>query len=76
VEVTTDGEKTWQAAQVKPGLSNNAWQLWRADLQVDRSVKDIRVRATDGAGKPQISTPNDSFPSGATGYDRVTIAVE
>jgi len=75
VEVSTDGEKTWQPAQVKPGMSENTWQLWRADISVDGSVKDIRVRATDGTGKPQTRQENDPFPSGATGYDSVRIAV-
>ncbi len=75
VEVSTDGEKTWLPAQVKPGLSQNSWQLWRADIDVDSSVHDIRVRATDGAGKPQTRTPADQFPSGATGYDTTRIAV-
>jgi DMSO/TMAO reductase YedYZ molybdopterin-dependent catalytic subunit len=75
VEVSTDGEKTWQPAQVKPALSPYAWQLWRADLQVDRSVKDIRVRATDGQGRPQTREQNDPFPSGATGYHTVRIAL-
>jgi len=75
VQVSTDGEKTWQEAQVKPGLSQNSWQLWRADLNVDNSVKDIRVRATDGQGKPQTRQENDPFPSGATGYHTIRIAV-
>jgi DMSO/TMAO reductase YedYZ molybdopterin-dependent catalytic subunit len=75
VEITTDGEKTWQPAQVKSGLSGNSWQLWRADIQVDPSVRDIRVRATDGQGKPQTREENDPFPSGATGYHAVRIAV-
>jgi DMSO/TMAO reductase YedYZ molybdopterin-dependent catalytic subunit len=75
VEVSTDGEKTWQPAQVKPGLSANTWQLWRADISVDSSVHDIRVRATDGTGKLQTRQPADPFPSGATGYDTERIAV-
>jgi DMSO/TMAO reductase YedYZ molybdopterin-dependent catalytic subunit len=75
VEVSTDGEKTWLPAQVKPGLSPYTWQLWRADLNVDRSVRDIRVRATDGQGKPQTRQQSDPFPAGATGYDAVRIAV-
>src|SRR5262249_61929077 len=29
VEVSTDQGRTWQAAQVKPGLSPYTWQLWR-----------------------------------------------
>ena len=32
-------------------MSTNTWQLWRADINVDRSVKGIRVRATDGGGR-------------------------
>jgi DMSO/TMAO reductase YedYZ molybdopterin-dependent catalytic subunit len=75
VEVSVDGEKTWLPAQVKPGLSRNTWQLWRADITVDSSVHDIRVRATDGTGKPQTRQPADPFPSGATGYDTARIAV-
>jgi hypothetical protein len=47
----------------------------RADISVDRSVKEIRVRATDGLGHPQTRESNPPFPSGATGYHSVTIAV-
>ena len=75
VEVSTDSGRTWQAAQVKPGLSPYTWQLWRADLQVDQSVKNVRVRATDGQGRPQTREDNPPFPSGATGYHSITIAV-
>jgi DMSO/TMAO reductase YedYZ molybdopterin-dependent catalytic subunit len=75
VEVSTDGEKTWQPAQVKPGLASNTWQLWRADINVDRSARDIRVRATDGQGKLQTRQENDPFPSGVTGYHTIRIAV-
>lgn len=75
VEVSTDGEKTWQPAQLKPGLSPYTWQLWRADISADSSVREIRVRATDGQGRPQTREENAPFPSGATGYHRVRIAV-
>jgi len=75
VEVSTDAGQTWQSAQVKAGLSANTWQLWRADVAVDRSVKGIRVRATDRQGHPQTRESNPPFPSGATGYHSVTIAV-
>jgi hypothetical protein len=75
VEVSTDGGQTWQPAQVKPGLSANAWQLWRADLQVDHNTRDLRVRATDGQGHLQIRQESDPFPAGVTGYHRVFIAV-
>jgi DMSO/TMAO reductase YedYZ molybdopterin-dependent catalytic subunit len=75
VEVSTDSGQTWQPAQVKPGLGPDTWQLWRGDVQVDRSVHEVRVRATDGEGHVQTSQPAPPFPSGATGYHSVTIAV-
>ena len=53
VEVSTDAGQTWQAAQVKPGLSPDTWQLWRADVQEERGTHEIRVRATDGLGHLQ-----------------------
>jgi DMSO/TMAO reductase YedYZ molybdopterin-dependent catalytic subunit len=75
VEVSSDVGKTWQPAQVKPGLSAYTWQLWRADINVDRSVKQIQVRATDGLGQTQTREENPPFPAGSTGYHHVTIAV-
>jgi DMSO/TMAO reductase YedYZ molybdopterin-dependent catalytic subunit len=75
VEVSADQGRTWQPAQVKPGLSPNTWQLWRTDLQVDRATKELRVRATDALGHPQLRQPAPPFPAGATGYHAITIAV-
>jgi DMSO/TMAO reductase YedYZ molybdopterin-dependent catalytic subunit len=75
VEVSSDLGRTWQPAQVKAGLSPYTWQLWRADLQVARDVKDVRVRAVDGQGRPQTREEAPPFPSGATGYHAITVAV-
>jgi DMSO/TMAO reductase YedYZ molybdopterin-dependent catalytic subunit len=75
VEVSTDMGRTWQPAQVKPALAPNTWQLWRADIQVDHAVREIRVRAVDGLGHVQIREEAPPFPSGSTGYHAITIAV-
>jgi len=75
VDVSTDQGRTWQPAQVKPGLSPYTWQLWRADINVNSSVHDIRVRATDGQGTPQIREEAPPFPSGSTGYHDIAIGV-
>ncbi|HEY3059713.1 MAG TPA: molybdopterin-dependent oxidoreductase [Chloroflexota bacterium] len=75
VEVSTDQGRTWQPGQVKPGLSPYTWQLWRADLTVDKAVRDIRVRAVDGRGVPQLREEAPPFPSGSTGYHAITVAV-
>ena len=75
IEVSTDLGRTWQPGQVKAGLSPYTWQLWRADLNVDKSVRDIRVRAIDGQGVPQKREEAPPFPSGSTGYHAITVAV-
>jgi DMSO/TMAO reductase YedYZ molybdopterin-dependent catalytic subunit len=75
VEVSTDAGRTWQPTQLKPGLSPYTWQLWRADLTADNSVRSVRVRAVDGQGTPQIRQEAPPFPSGSTGYHSVAIAV-
>jgi len=75
VEISTDQGQSWLPAQVKPGLSANTWQLWRTDVEVSRATREIRVRATDGQGRPQTRENAPPFPAGSTGYHSVTIAV-
>ena len=75
VEISMDQGQTWLAAQVKPGLSANTWQLWRTDVEVSRTTREIRVRATDGLGRLQTRESAPPFPAGSTGYDSITIAV-
>jgi DMSO/TMAO reductase YedYZ molybdopterin-dependent catalytic subunit len=75
VEISTDQGQTWLPAQLKPGLSANTWQLWRTDVDVSRNTHEIRVRATDGQGRPQTRENAPPFPAGSTGYHSVTIAV-
>lgn len=75
VEVSADSGQTWTAAQVKPPLSPNAWQIWRADLDLQPSAQQLQVRATDGAGNVQIRQQASPFPSGSTGYDTIRVAV-
>jgi DMSO/TMAO reductase YedYZ molybdopterin-dependent catalytic subunit len=75
VELSLDGGRTWQDGSVKPRLSPEGWQLWEAQVQIDRNVKSIQVRATDGQGRLQIREPNPPFPNGSTGYHTVSIAV-
>jgi DMSO/TMAO reductase YedYZ molybdopterin-dependent catalytic subunit len=75
VELSTDGGRTWQPAEVKPRLSPQGWQLWRAQVNVDRTVRELRVRAVDGTGRMQVREPAPPFPSGSTGYHTVNIVV-
>lgn len=75
VEVSTDNGQTWVEATVKPPRSDTSWALWRLDWNVPSGSKTyiLKVRATDGKGKPQISDLADSFPDGASGYHTISV---
>lgn len=60
-----DGE--WQAATLRPPLSDTTWVLWRFEWPFQAGSHDFRVRCTDGAGAPQITEEQGTFPSGASG---------
>ena len=78
VEVSADGGKTWQAADIKPAESPWAWYRWstKADLKSGQNV--LMCRATDALGRGQ---PMDGLtrwnPRGYewNGVDRVEITI-
>ena len=75
VEVSTDGGASWEQAVLKRELSPFAWRLWRYRWTPagppGRSL--ILVRATDGSGNVQTSRVEDPHPTGASGYDGLSI---
>lgn len=72
VEVSVDDGASWREAELEPPPSGLTWARWRLAFDpADATV--ILVRATDGDGEVQIETPTDPHPSGATGYDAVTL---
>jgi DMSO/TMAO reductase YedYZ molybdopterin-dependent catalytic subunit len=75
VDVSTDGGRTWDRAQLKTPLGTDTWRLWRYRWVPRRAGRyPILVRSFDGAGRPQIRRAHhDPFPSGATGYDEVVV---
>ena len=75
VEVSVDSGQTWQAAELKQGLSPDTWQLWRANVNVTPGTKSVRVRAWDGQGHLQVRQEQPPFPSGSTGWDTVDLLV-
>ena len=76
VEVSTDGGKTWQAAVLKPPISNDTWVLWAFEwITTQTGSVNVYARATDGTGVVQTSAQNNNFPSGATGYASTSIKV-
>jgi DMSO/TMAO reductase YedYZ molybdopterin-dependent catalytic subunit len=70
VEVSTDGGKTWEQAEIKPALSQYSWALWHKEWSPRYPGRHlIKVRATDGTGATQTAAYTTPFPSGSSGYD-------
>ena len=76
VEVSLDGGKSWLDCElVTPGHAG-VWSLWRYRwARPGAGSYSLQVRATDGRGKPQIATRQDSYPDGASGYDTRSLRV-
>ena len=74
VEVSTDGGSTWSRARLKAPLSPYTWTLWLYKGVPER-MHDATIlsRAFDGSGRPQARVEVAPFPSGATGYDVITV---
>jgi DMSO/TMAO reductase YedYZ molybdopterin-dependent catalytic subunit len=74
VEVAVDGGG-WQPATVATQPTKDAWRLWTFDWDAQPGKHSLMVRATDGTGAVQTSTPADPYPSGATGYHTIDVTV-
>jgi len=74
VEVSTDGGRTWTAANLYPAKSGLTWRLWTF-LWTPPASGSFRIvaRAVDGTGTLQVSTPAPPFREGSAGYDSITL---
>ena len=76
VEVSVDGGKTWQQAQLKPPISKLTWALWAFEwFPTKTGMYNVYARATDGTGATQTSQQSPTFPNGATGYAMIQLNV-
>lgn len=74
VEVSTDGGRTWEQAEIKSPLSPYTWSLWQRRWTPPQAGKHkIIVRATDGRGVTQTSQYAPPAPDGSSGYHSKTI---
>ena len=76
VEYSTDGGRTWTAADFKPPLSPLTWVLWSATWNPGgEGAYKLQVRATDGTQAMQDPKATPSYPNGASGYHTIQVNV-
>ncbi|MGI8747572.1 MAG: molybdopterin-dependent oxidoreductase, partial [Deinococcus sp.] len=67
VEVSVDGEKSWQAARLIQPRSRSVWTTWELAWTPAAGNHQLSVRAYSGS-TVQKSAEKDALPEGATGY--------
>jgi DMSO/TMAO reductase YedYZ molybdopterin-dependent catalytic subunit len=76
VEYSTDGGRSWAAADLKPPLSSLTWVLWSAVWTPSgEGSYRLQVRTTDATGMAQDAKGAASYPGGASGYHTIQISV-
>jgi len=76
VEVSADGGKTFNAAELEPALGQLTWVRWKLDWTPSGTGKfTIVARSTDQTGERETEIQRDPFPSGATGWDSVDVII-
>jgi DMSO/TMAO reductase YedYZ molybdopterin-dependent catalytic subunit len=71
VEVSADGGTSWSDAAFTSPYVPTAWRLWKYEWRATPGDHRLIVRATDGAGTPQVATKRPTAPEGATGLHEV-----
>ena len=75
VELSWDGRRSWQAAQLQNEFSPYAWRFWQLTATLPAGHYDIEVRARDGDGTLQAPKPAPTLPNGADGYHKISFDV-
>jgi sulfite oxidase len=57
VDVSADAGQTWTQAELLDDLGRWAWQLWRAELQLEPGEHELVARAWDSAAASQPERP-------------------
>jgi DMSO/TMAO reductase YedYZ molybdopterin-dependent catalytic subunit len=74
VEVQVD-DGPWQVCRTAADPTIDSWRQWSYEWAATAGDHSIQVRATDDTGQTQTSRVAGVIPNGATGYDRITVAV-
>jgi DMSO/TMAO reductase YedYZ molybdopterin-dependent catalytic subunit len=73
VELSWDGGRSWQPAELQPEFSAYAWRFWQLNTSIVAGHYDVKVRARDGEGTLQSSKGAATLPNGADGYHTITV---
>ena len=76
VEVSTDDGQTWADADLHDApTAPLAWRFWSFEFDAEVGTHQLRARATDGTGAPQIAEEASALPDGSSGYHRRRFSV-
>jgi DMSO/TMAO reductase YedYZ molybdopterin-dependent catalytic subunit len=73
VELSWDGGRSWQPAELQAEFSPYAWRFWQLSTNIPAGHYNVKVRARDGEGTLQSSRTAPTLPNGADGYHTVTV---
>ncbi|MDQ6712267.1 MAG: molybdopterin-dependent oxidoreductase [Candidatus Dormibacteraeota bacterium] len=73
VELSWDGGRTWQPAELQAEFSPYAWRFWQLSTSIAAGHYNVKVRARDGEGTLQSSKSAATLPNGADGYHTITL---
>ena len=73
VELSFDGGRSWQAADLHAEFAPNAWRFWQLTTSLPAGHYGVSVRARDGEGTLQTSKATGTLPNGADGYHSITV---
>jgi DMSO/TMAO reductase YedYZ molybdopterin-dependent catalytic subunit len=77
VEVSTDGGRSWHAAELRTALGPYTWRQWlyRFSPVGSSGNATILARAYDGKGMRQSAVEAQPYPAGSSGYDAATVSL-
>ena len=73
VELSWDGGRSWQPAELQAEFSPYAWRFWQLSFSIAAGHYNVKVRARDGEGTLQSSKAAATLPNGADGYHTITL---
>ena len=77
VQVSFDGGRSWEAAEVEPSPNAMTWVRWLKIWEPAGAGRyTLTARAYDGNGQVQEEADVPPLPEGATGYHRIQVSVE